>query len=956
MKCIRYCVLLFVFGVLPALAQSNPAQENSFPEKVRPQLSANTAGLVLSDNEKLRLSTPPVLRVGMADAIPKEESEELFNRWMGARVEQGIKAGTLVKYGAALVLLFLLFGYWVYRMRREIGFRKGAEMREHSRSDILEMLAKETPLPEVLETIVRSVEHEKAGTICSILLLDSAGKHLGKTVAPGLPAFYNAALDGIEIGPGVGSCGTAAFTGERVIVDDIAIHPYWASYKELAARAGLGACWSQPIRSSTGKIFGTFAIYHRKAHTPTESDFSIIEQSARLASIAIEKSIAAEKLRDSEALYRLLTEGVSDVIWKADKNLFITYISPADERIRGYQAEEVIGHHVFEMFTAEGVATVKEVMRKRKETEQQGTQIGSITFEVHHRCKDGRLLWAEVSSEPERDANGTITGYHGITREMTERKRIAEELMLAKQAADNASRAKSDFLANMSHEIRTPMNAIIGMTHLCLKTELGDKQRDYIEKAYHSARMLLGIINDLLDFSKIEANKLALESNDFNLHSTLANLDSMVGHLAREKGLRFEIFIHDDVPDFLLGDELRLAQVLMNLSGNAVKFTSSGAVSISVNLKSAEEKMVELEFSVKDTGIGLTHEQAQCLFHPFTQADTSTTRQYGGTGLGLAISKRLVEMMAGSIRVESEPEVGSTFSFTARFGLGKAFVESIPTSSEEQISARARLNGANILLAEDNPFNQQVAAELMEEFGVNVTSVNNGREALAMLDKEHFDIVLMDVQMPEMDGYEATRQIRANPLLAEQKVIAMSASAMAEDRERCLASGMNDFIGKPIDPELMMPVLAKWMPPRSGISLEEGADLRSSKERRSGGDRRAAGARKQDDVIDLAVLSHLVSDDPARVRKFAYKFLETAQKTLLEMDAAYSGGDLAALGGLGHKLKSSARTVGAMGFAEICQTLESAGNTIDSSQAEILLEQLHSLLERIARQVEQETA
>jgi PAS domain S-box-containing protein len=308
----------------------------------------------------------------------------------------------------------------------DVTARKQAAQFEQFRSNMLELLAGGDPLSSILEAIVRGVEQLHPAMLCSILLLDSDGKHLGKAVAPSLPDFYNAAIDGIEIGVGAGSCGTTAHTGARVIVENIATHPYWARYKELAASAGLVSCWSQAICSSLGQVLGTFAIYHREANTPTESDIYLIDQSARLASIAIEKSLATEKLRDSETLYRLLAEDVSDVVWKTDRNLRVTYISPADERLRGYSADEVIGHHVFEMFTEEGVAAVTEMIQKSPNAEQRGAQNGFVTFEAQHRCKDGRLLWGEVLSKPECDAHGTIIGYHGITREITERRQLED--------------------------------------------------------------------------------------------------------------------------------------------------------------------------------------------------------------------------------------------------------------------------------------------------------------------------------------------------------------------------------------------------------------------------------------------------------------------------------------------------------------------------------------------------
>jgi PAS domain S-box-containing protein len=838
----------------------------------------------------------------------------------------------------------------------------------------------------------------------------------------------------------------------------------------------------------------------REEHEALET--RVQERTAELANLNTtlqaqirEREDAEQALRDSEALYHSLVENLPLNIFRKDRAGHFTFANAQFCKTVRKPLAELPGKTDFDLFPRE--------MAEKYSRDDAGVLASGETFETveAHQTPDGGTLYVQVLKTPVRDAQGEIIGTQAIFWDVTPRKQAEEAMQKAKQAAEAANRAKSEFLANISHEIRTPMNGILGMTELALDTLLTQEQREYLTTVKSSANLLLNLLNDILDFSKIEAGKLDLEALPFSLHDSLEDTLRTLAFRAHNKGLELASHVPPNVPDTLVGDAGRLRQIVVNLAGNAIKFTEHGEVVVDVTVEWQTETEIGLHFAVSDTGIGIPPEKQQLIFEAFSQADTSTTRQYGGTGLGLAISLQLVAMMGGRIWVESQMGEGSVFYFTARFGVQKGslakpirgdvnikdlpvlvvddnatnrrilqemlsnwgmrpvLADSGPTALTimEQMGARGEafplvlldgmmpgmdgfdlaekikqqpeLAGAavmmlssagqsgdrarcralgiasyltkpvkqselldtilsaltvqssnapptpdtpesdapdetrqlplRILLAEDNAVNQRVATRILEKKGHHIVVAANGKEAIAAFNTQPFDLILMDVQMPEMDGFEATAAIRAREKdrsLPEKQpipIVAMTAHAMKGDRERCLAAGMDGYVSKPIQAGEMLSVIASLIPvPASAQNGDMWGTKQKEQEEKSSGQGEQEDEKFREETavspaFDPEAILSAVEGDRELLKEVLMLYFEDAPHLLDDVRAAVAGDNPEALERAAHTLKGSVGNFGAQAAVEAALRVEMIGRRHALGEAPSALAELEHEIARL---------
>ncbi|MCU0836971.1 MAG: ATP-binding protein [Chromatiaceae bacterium] len=670
-----------------------------------------------------------------------------------------------------------------------------------------------------------------------------------------------------------------------------------------AQRIGEGDLGHRIALGGPGEIGSVAAAFDQMARRLEEREREVAERTRALA--------------ESEARYRAIVEDQTELVCRFAPDGRLTFVNGAYCRCFHKQRDELLGEHFLPLIPPED--------QPRVEAHLAALGPGRPLATIEHRVilPSGEIRWQLWTNRVLFGPDGDLLEYASVGRDVTERHQAHEALRAAKEAAESASQAKSRFLATISHEIRTPMNGVLGMAELLLDSPLGPEQRRHAEAVRESGEALLAIIDDVLDFSKIEAGRMGIETIAFAPRRLVAQVTDLLGPRAQAKGLALETDLAAEVPQAVIGDPLRIRQVLINLVGNAVKFTQAGRVGIKVGVipETGGETRARLGFRVTDTGIGIAPASIPYLFEPFAQADSTTTRHFGGTGLGLAIVHHLVGLMGGEVGVESTPGRGSTFWFELPLRPAEpAEAEAAPLPASGLAPPRgpdwAETVGRTVLLVEDHAVNRALAEAQLRNLGCQVSLARDGAEALAAVAAQAFDLILMDCQMPVMDGLEATRRLRSREVPGQRvPIIAVTANAMEGDREACLAAGMDDFLAKPYRRAELAALLARWLARQAAPGADETPPAPDPAEPRLA------------PVIEPATLAHLAREHPGGcglVRCLIELFWQDGDHQLSQIESALAAGDDQTLVRAAHTLKSSSATLGATRLASISRDIEHA--------------------------------
>lgn len=716
------------------------------------------------------------------------------------------------------------------------------------------------------------------------------------------------------------------FLTNHVTTDPRVHNHQWAKDLGLISFAGY------KLHDTDGNPIGVLAMFAK--HAITEDEDAFLSSLAELSSKAILDAKAAESLRKSERQHRLFAENVSDMIWAIDFNGKFIYISPSVTQQIGFMPEDYLELSLPEIMTPASFVPAEKELKRIITTNQQGERPEPGGLELELLRQDGSTIWCEVTYSGMYDESGNMIAVQGVSRDITARRQMEQDLRQAKEEAESATKAKSQFLARMSHEIRNPMTSILGYTDLLMDPVVNQSSRNnYLAVIRRNGEHLLGLINDILDLSKIEAGKFTLDIRRCNLVSLLADVASVVRPRAEQKNISLTIEYNTEIPETIVSDAGRLRQALINLAGNAVKFTEKGGVRILTSFLPIWQDHPAVRIQVIDTGIGIREESLPKLFEPFLQGDESVYRQFGGSGLGLAISRHIINLLGGELAVSSTWKNGSVFSVTVPIGdiEGVHMLES-PAEAELDRTAVAEqqrpndLEGLHILLAEDGYDNRELIGTVLRSAGATVETVVNGREAVEKVKSEPFDVVLMDMNMPVMDGYEATRELRGQGY--QRPILALTANAMLSDTQKCLEAGCNHHLTKPIDRVRLVHTIAVC----TGRSDEEIEKPRQEPQETS--------ASQEGPLIST------YADDPDMAGILG-GFIEGLDEQLSDMGNAFSDDRFDDLKRFAHRLKGAGGSYGYPTLTDACKILEDAAAAKDRDTAKNMLEKVADLCRAI---------